>query len=91
MTGMIALPPAASQIPGKHLCFLVTKATDRHHLNPESLVLALIRLRDFLVERGVTSFSLLVYDPNKRKLQSERVICPCTCDFLGNSYRGLLT
>ena len=66
--GMIALPPVASQIPGKYLCFLVTKATDRQHVDPESLVLALIRLRDFLVERGVTSLSLPVYDPNRGKL-----------------------
>ena len=66
--GMIALPPVASQIPGKYLCFLVTKATDRQHVNPESLVLALTRLRDFLVERVVTSLSLPVYDPNRGKL-----------------------
>ena len=58
--GMIALPPVASQIPGKYMCFLVTKATGRQHVNPESLVLALTRLRDFLVERGVTSLS---FDP----------------------------
>ena len=35
MGGMIALPPAASQITGKYLCFLVTEATDRQHVNPE--------------------------------------------------------
>ena len=68
MGGMIALPLAASQIPGEYLCFLVTKATDRQPLNPESLVLALTRLRNFLVERGVTSLSLTVYDPNRGKL-----------------------
>ena len=68
MGGMIALPPVASQIPGKYLCFLVTKVTDRQHLDPESLVLALTRLRDFLVERGVTSLSLPVSDPNRGKL-----------------------
>ena len=43
MGGMIALPPVALQIPGKYLCFLDTKATDRQHVNPESLVLALTR------------------------------------------------
>ena len=64
MGGMIALPPVASQITGKYLCFLVTKATDRQHVNPVSLVLALPRLRDFLVERGVTLLSLPVYDPS---------------------------
>ena len=57
MGGMIALPPVASQIPGNYLCFLVTKATDKQHVNPESLVLAMTRLRDFLVEGGVTSLS----------------------------------
>ena len=55
MGGMIALPLVASQIPGNYLCFLVTKAFDKQHVNPESLVLALTRPRDFLVERGVTS------------------------------------
>ena len=50
MGGMIALSPVASQIPGNFLCFLVTKATDKQHVNPESLVLALTRLRDFLVQ-----------------------------------------
>ena len=59
--------PVASQIPGKLLCFLVTKDTDRQHMNPEGLVLSLFRLRDFLLERGVTYLSLPVYDPNRRK------------------------
>ena len=73
--GIIALPPVASQIPGKYLSFLVTKATDRQHVDPESLVLALTRLRDFLVERGVTSLSLSlpVYDPNRGKLHPRDV------------------
>ena len=68
MGGMIALPPVASQKPGKYLCFLVTKDTDKQHVNPESLVLALTRLRDFLNERGVTSLSLPVYDRSRGKL-----------------------
>ena len=66
--GMKALPPVALQIPGKNSCFSVSKATDRQHVNPESLVLALTQLRDFLIARGVTSLSLPVYDPNKGKL-----------------------
>ena len=65
--GMIALPPVASQISGKFLCFLITKADDKQHVNPESLVLALTQLRDFLVERTVTSLSLPVNDPNRGK------------------------
>ena len=68
MGGMIALPPVASYIPGKYLCFLITKGTDRQPVDPESLVLALTRLRNFLVERGVTSFSLPVNDHNRGEL-----------------------
>ena len=40
--------------------FPATKATDRQHVDPESLVLDLTRLRDFLVERGVTSLSSMI-------------------------------
>ena len=65
--GMIALPPVASQIPGKHMCFLETKATNRQHVNPESLVLALSRNRVFLVKMGATSLSLQLYDPIRGK------------------------
>ena len=33
--GVAALPPAASQIPGNYLCFLVTRATEKRHVDPE--------------------------------------------------------
>ena len=59
-TGVAALPPAASQIPGNYLCFLVTKATEKEYMDSEDLVMYLTRLRDFLVERGVKEPSLLV-------------------------------
>ena len=84
MGGMVALPPVASQIPGKYLCFLVTKDTDKQHKNPKSLVLALTRLRDFLVERGVTSLSLPVYDPNRGKLHPRELYSPCSRNFFRN-------
>ena len=66
--GVATLPPAASQIPGKYLCFLVTRATEKRHVDPENLVLSLTRLRDFLVERDVKELSLRVYDPNRGRL-----------------------
>ena len=31
--GVAALPPAESQIPGKYLCFLVTRATEKRHVD----------------------------------------------------------
>ena len=66
--GVAALPPAVSQIPGKFLCFLVTRATEKQHVDPENLVLSLTRLRDFLVEMDVKELSLPVYDPNRGRL-----------------------
>ena len=50
--GKFALPPAVSQNPGKYLCFLVTRTTEKQHVDSEDLVLSLARSRDFLVERG---------------------------------------
>ena len=58
--GVAALPPAPSQIQGKYLCFLLTRATEKRHVDPENLVLSLTRLRDFLVEREVKELSLPV-------------------------------
>ena len=66
--GVAALAPAASQIPGKYSCFLVTRATEKRHVDPENLVLSLTRLGDFLVEKEVKELSLPVYDPNRGRL-----------------------
>ena len=60
--------PAPSQISGNYLYFLVTRATEKQHVDPEDLVLSLTRLRDLLVEREVKELSLPVYDPNRRRL-----------------------
>ena len=60
------MPPVASQIPGKYLCFLVTRATEKQHVDPESLVLSLTRLRDFLVKREV-------YNPNRGRLNPRQL------------------
>ena len=49
------------------LCFLVTRATEKQHVDPENLVLSLTRLRDFLVEMDVKELSLPV-DPNRGRL-----------------------
>ena len=66
--GVAALPPAASQIPVKYLCFLVTRATEKRYVDPENLVLSFTRLRDFLAEREVKELSLPLYDPNRGRL-----------------------
>ena len=71
--GVAALPPAASQIPGKYLYFLVTRATEKQHVDRENLVLSLTRLRDFLVEMDVKKLSLPVYDPNRGRLHPQEL------------------
>ena len=68
-----AMPPPASQLPGKYLCFLVTRATEKRHVDSENLVLSLTRLRDFLVEREVKKLSLPVYDPSRGRLQPQEL------------------
>ena len=65
---MAALPPSVSQVPGKYLCFLVTRVNERNTINPEHVMLALTRLRDFKVERGIIKVSMPLYDPNRGKL-----------------------
>ena len=66
--GMTALPPSVSQVPGKNLCFLVTRINERNTIDPEPVILALTRLRDFMVERGIRDVSMRVFDPNRGRL-----------------------
>ena len=66
--GMAALPPSVAQIPGKYLCFLVTRVSEKSTIDPEHVMLALTRLRDFMIERRITEVSMPVYDPNRGKL-----------------------
>ena len=67
--GMAALPPSVSQVPGKYLCFLVTRVNERNTIDPEHVMLALTKLRDFMVERGIRGeISMPVYDPNRGRL-----------------------
>ena len=67
LRGKAALPPSVSQVPDKYLCFLVTKVNERNTIDPEHVMLALTRLRDFMVERGIL-VSMPVYNPNRGKL-----------------------
>ena len=66
--GLAVLPPSVSQVPGKSLCFLVTRVSERNVINPEYVMLALTRFRDFLVERVIKEVSMPVYDPNRGRL-----------------------
>ena len=43
-------------------------------IDPEHVMLALTRLRDFLVEREISEVSMQVYDPNRGRL-SPRILC----------------
>ena len=67
------MPPAASQIPGKYLWFLVARATGKQHVDPEYLILTLTRLIDFLLEREVKQLLLPVIDPNRGRLHPRKL------------------
>ena len=66
--GLAAFPPSVSQVPGKFLCFLVTKVSEKNVVDPEQVVLSLTRLRDFVVERIIEEISTPVYDTSRGKL-----------------------
>ena len=71
--GMAALPPSVAQIPGKYLCFLVTRVSERNTIDPEHVTLALTKLRDFMIERRIPEVSMPVYDPNRGKLSTREL------------------
>ena len=71
--GMAALPPSVSQFRGKNLCFLVTRVSERNMIDPEHVILALPRLRNFLVEREIREVSVPVYDPNRGRLNPKEL------------------
>ena len=52
----------------KYQCFLVTRVNERNTIDTEHVMLALTRLRDFMIERGIVEVSMPVYDPNRGKL-----------------------
>ena len=76
--GMAALPPSVSQVPGKYLCFLVTRVNERNTIDREHLMLALTRLRDFMVERGILEVSMPLYDPNRGNLNTRELYASYT-------------
>ena len=56
--GMAALPPSVAQVPGKYLCFLVTRVSEKNTIDPEHVMLALTRLREGLHDRKKNNGSL---------------------------------
>ena len=46
---------------------MVTKVGERNAIDPEHMILASTRLRDFLVEMWIRKVSMPVYNPNRGK------------------------
>ena len=46
----------------------MTRVNERNTIDPEHVMLASTRLRDFMIERGIVEVSMSVYDPNRAKL-----------------------
>ena len=53
------------EIPGKRLCFVAMRATEKQYVEPEDSVVSLTRLRLLLVDREVKEFLLSVKDANR--------------------------
>ena len=66
--GMAALPLSVPQVPGKYLRLLVPRVNESNTIDPEHVMLALTRLRGFMIERVILEVSMPVYDPNRGKL-----------------------
>ena len=50
---MASLLPSVSQVTVKYLCFLAARVKERNTIDPEHVILALTRLRDFMVQRVI--------------------------------------
>ena len=85
--GMAALRPSVAQVSGKYLCFLVTRVKERNTIDPERVMLALTRLREFMIERGIMEVSMPVYD-QQGQVEPKGVICHPTRSLCRNGYNG---
>ena len=73
LEGLAAVPPSGSQVPGRYLCFLVTRVSERNVVDPEHVMLALTLFKDFLVERVIKEVSMPVYDPITGRLNPKEL------------------
>ena len=48
--------------------WLRERVNERNMRDPEHVIMALTRLRDFMIKRGILEVSMPVYDPNRGKL-----------------------
>ena len=53
--------------------FFVTRVNKRNTIDHEHVMLALTRLKDFMVERGIREDSMPVYDPNRGRLNPRKL------------------
>ena len=80
--GIAALPPAASQIPGKYLCFLVARATEKRHVDPENLVLSLDEVERLRRGNGREGALASNVRSEQRTTASSGIVSACTRDIL---------
>ena len=70
---LVALPPSVLQVPDKYVRFMVTRVSERNVIDPDHVMMALTRLRDFLVKRGIIEVSMPVYDTNRGRLNPRKL------------------
>ena len=52
---------------------MVTRVNKKNTIEPEHVMLALTRLRDFMIESGILEVSMPLYDPNRGKLNPSKL------------------
>ena len=52
----------------------MTRVNERNTIDHEHVMLALTRLRDVMVERGIRQVSMPVYDPNRGRLSPKELL-----------------
>ena len=80
--GVAALPPAVSQIPGKYLCFLVTRATEKQHVDPEKPSLVFDEAEGLPCRNGREGALASSVRSKQRKTASSGIVRACTRDIL---------
>ena len=80
--GVAALPPAASQILGKYLCFLVTRATEKRHVVPGKPILVLDEIERLPCGKGSEGAFNCSVRSEQRTTASTGAVCTDTRNFL---------
>ena len=86
-----ALPPTASQIPGRCLCFLVTRATEKQNVDPEVFGFVSNKTKRFISGEGIERVLASCVRPKQRTTAFSVVVRADTREVFGYQHRSVST